>query len=357
MPQESQSPKANLLIFTVVGLMAILLVFVIVGNRDSDDNELADNDTSTTQEATDEDTTSQTGDEDDTEDNDADEDNQSALPEEPQPVPQPVPDPVQAGVLPVNWSQLSPTEKTALNPFECPADENGIIYLSAETGECLAGSSAEMEDEDDMTPTTLVRLGEAFQYDDNSEVTVTGLSCINLYLIDHLGPMPQSLASILEDKADEYIRFKSDLKTLLMEYSDQGLNLGDFEYFEYFSSLEKYLIEKGLMAPGDDLLEQLINYLNCEVSVTLKNIGADRSFSSGCGLYFVEPISLMSQEVLYGAESRDIVRFHQFCTTALVPFPSGDSAKTIISFIVSSEDDITSILVRGPDVIFEVVLD
>ena len=355
MSQEPQSPKINLFIFAIAGLMAVLLVFVIVGNRDADDGEPADNDTSTTQEATDEDTASQTGDEDDAENNDADEDNQSTLPDE---EPQPGPPPVHAGVLPVNWSQLSPTEKTASNPFECPTDENGIIYLSAETGECLAGPSTEMEDEDDMTPTTLVRLGEAFQYDDDSEVTVTGLSCINLDLIDHLGPRPQSLASILEDKADEYIRFKSDLDALLMEYSDdQGLSFDDFEYFEYFSSLEKYLIEKGLMMPGDDLLEQLINYLNCEVFVTLKNIGADRSFSSGCGLYFVEPISLMSQEVLYGAESRNVVRFHSICTTALVPFPSGDSAKTIISFIVSSEDDITSILVRGPDVIFEVVLD
>lgn len=353
MSQEPQSPKINLFIFAIAGLMAILLVFVIIGNRDSDDSEPADNDTSTTQEATDEDTTSQTGDEDDAEDNDADEDNQPALPE----APQPGPPPVHAGVLPVNWSQLSPTEKTASNPFECPVNENGIIYLSAETGECLTGPSTEMEDEDDMIPTTLVRLGEAFQYDDDSEVTVTGLSCINLYSIDHLGPASQSLASILEDKADEYIRFKSDPDALFMEYSDQSLSFDDFEYFEYFSSLEKYLIEKGLMVPGDDLLEQLINYLNCEVFVTLKNIGAERSFSSGCGLSFVGPISLMSQEVLYGAESRNVVRFRSICTTALVPFPSGDSARTIVSFIVSSEDDITSILVRGPDVIFEVVLD
>ena len=353
MPQEPQSPKINLFIFAVAGLMAILLVFVIVGNRDSDDSEPADNDISTTQEATDEGTTSQTGDEDDTEDNEADNDNQPVLPEEPQPGPPPV----HAGVLPVNWSQLSPTEKTASNPFECPTDENGIIYLSAETGECLASPAPEMEDEDDMTPTTLVRLGEAFQYDGDSEVTVTGLSCINLDLIDHLGPMPQSLASILEDKADQYIRFKNDLDALLMEYSDQGLSFDDFEYFEYFSSLEKYLIEQGLMSPSDDLREQLINYLNCEVFITLKNIGEERYFSSGCGLYFAEPISLMSQEVLYGAESRDVVRFRSICTTALVSFPSGDSAKTIISFIVSSEDDITSILVRGPDVIFAVVLD
>ena len=39
--------------------------------------------------------------------------------------------------FPANWTELSNEEKLALNPLNCPAHANGIIYISDITGECL----------------------------------------------------------------------------------------------------------------------------------------------------------------------------------------------------------------------------
>ncbi len=39
------------------------------------------------------------------------------------------------------WENLSPQAKTSLNPFNCPADENNVVHLSAETGECLVSDT------------------------------------------------------------------------------------------------------------------------------------------------------------------------------------------------------------------------
>ena len=41
------------------------------------------------------------------------------------------------GYLPANWHQLTLAEKTALNPLDCPPDEEGFVHLRADNGECL----------------------------------------------------------------------------------------------------------------------------------------------------------------------------------------------------------------------------
>lgn len=42
--------------------------------------------------------------------------------------------------LPDNWNQLTLAEKTALNPYDCPEDENSDINIDEETGQCLESS-------------------------------------------------------------------------------------------------------------------------------------------------------------------------------------------------------------------------
>ena len=44
--------------------------------------------------------------------------------------------------FPANWTELSNEEKLALNPLNCPAHANGIIYISDITGECLEVNSS-----------------------------------------------------------------------------------------------------------------------------------------------------------------------------------------------------------------------
>ena len=54
---------------------------------------------------------------------------------DPQPAPQPIPTPnPQPGVLPADWDNLTPQEKTDLNPFNC---DHEIQWVSAEDGTCI----------------------------------------------------------------------------------------------------------------------------------------------------------------------------------------------------------------------------
>ena len=362
MAQDSQSSKTNLIIFAVAGLVSLILVFTLIINRDSEEAEPANDDTQTTQETPDE--TSTTGvDQDDVTEPDK-KDDDVAEPgnpaPEPEPEPEPTPSPFETGVLPADWDQLTPAEKTELNPFNCPAHENEIIYLSAETGECLDAPIEEKVIDEVVLPADLidVEFGKAFVYDSDSEVAVTGLDCVNLevFNIDENG-LNLTLGQILANKAADYLKFKENASALFEEYSEQNMDLSYLAYYEYLQSLENYLMDRGLMLPGDDLAQELFNHLNCKVSVELKNIGEDYYFPNGCGLNFAQPISLIGQRALYGAESRERVIINESCTQAPVDFPNGDTAHDIVSFIVSSEDDITGFLIQSPTAAFRVNLD
>ena len=362
MAQDSQSSKTNLIIFAVASLVSLILVFTLIINRDSEEAEPANDDTQTTQETPDE--TSTTGaDQDDVTEPDKKDDDaaESGNPTpEPEPVPAPTPSPFETGLLPADWDQLTPAEKTELNPFNCPTHENEIIYLSAETGECLDAPIKEEVIYEVVLPPNLidVEFGKAFVYDSDSEVAVTGLDCSNLELfnIDENG-LNLTLGQVLAEKAADYLKFKTDVIALFEEYSEQGMDSSYFTYYEYLQSLENYLTDRGLMLPGDDLAQKLINHLNCKVSIQLKNIGEDSYFPDGCGLRFARPVSLIGQRALYGAESRERVGMNELCTKNIVDFPNGDTAHDIVSFIVSSEDDIVGFLIQSPTAAFRVNLD
>ncbi len=259
------------------------------------------------------------------------------------------------------WQNLTPQQKTAFNPFDCPSDEEDIVRLSAETGECLG--DVEDDKDEEVEPTAVVpddasfvRLGEAFTYSVDSEVTITGLSCVNLEFFTLPISSDLTLSRILSEKADEYARYKADSHALLNEYFEKNLNFEYLEYYAYLKSFEEYLVDEG-SSVDDDLVEQLINYLNCEVYVTLKNIGEDSKFSNGCGLRFDDPISLVGRQMVYGESYRNRLYDGIVCTDAEVDFPTGATDSDVVSFIVSSKDQITEILVQNPDNAFRVVLD
>ena len=95
--------------------------------------------------------------ENETDENGASDGEQTTPQPDPQPTPQPTPDPdplpdpqpdpqPQAGVFPPNWDELSPTEKTTLNPFDCNHETQ---WVSAEDGGCINKTT---DDDDPIDP-------------------------------------------------------------------------------------------------------------------------------------------------------------------------------------------------------------
>ena len=359
----AQNPKAsqnNLALFAVISLSILLLVVLIINiGRGSPESESVDEETQTNQEDSQDGESADGGDESDsivvdTQDNQDD---------------SPVIDPAEDQEevlegLPINWHSLSSAEKTALNPFDCPVDDEGIIRLSAETGECLEVQEDEGGDEDEGESVDIpddalvVSLGEAFRYDDSSEISVTGLSCTNLeFVVIDPYNLNLTLGQVLSQRADDYEAYKADSYTLTGDYFDRNEDLSYLNYFEYLQGFERWRDANVSSLASDDLAEQLFNYLDCEIYLTLKNIGEDSSFSDGCGWDFDDPISLIGEQQVYGQENRDQLLIGIACTQAEVDFPTGATDGDTLSFIVSSEDAILEIVLWGAEDTFRVVLD
>lgn len=369
--KKEDSKPIIIAIFAVIAVLVIVLIFILVGRSDEADAPV-----------------DQTGDQSTTEVNSGQASGQESSDEEPasELTPEPAPIPPTESESPTVglpeawdrldrqarldfwdelddqgrdelWGNLSSRAKTSLNPFDCPANEYNIVHLSAETGECLV-SDTETETELPVTipdNALIVSLGEAFIYSEDSEVTVTGLSCVNLEFFTLPIDSDLTLGRVLSEKPDEYAKYKADSYALLNEYFEQNLNFAYLEYYAYLSSFEDYLADEGRAVDGG-LAEQLIEYLACDISVTLKNIGEDSTFSDGCGLRFDKPVSLVGQRRIYGESHRNRLYEGIACTQALVDFPTGATDRDTVSFIVRSADQITEILVQGPDNAFRVVL-
>ena len=355
MARNPKAPKNNPALFAVIGLSIVLLVVLIINNgRGSSEPESIDEEAQTSQEASENDETSAGEDEFDDGDTPEDQDDVAVTdpPEDQAELPE---------GLPNNWRELSNAEKTALNPFDCSVDEDGVIHLSAETGECL---EAEEEGGDDgqqievPDDALVVSLGEAFRYDDNSEISVTGLSCTNLefFILDPHN-LNLTLGQVLRERLDDYEAYRADSTALTQDYFDRDESLSYLNYFEYLQSFERWRDANVPSSVSDDLAEQLFDYLDCEISMMLKNIGEDSSFSSGCGWDFNGSLSLIGERQTYGQEHRDQLSIAIACTQAIVDFPTGATDDDTLSFIVSSEDTILEIVIQGAEDTFRVVLD
>ena len=93
--------------------------------------------------------------------------------------------------------------------------------------------------------------------------------------------------------------------------------------------------------------------LVCQVTVVLENTGPDTYFPDGCGLHIDPSVSLVGRERTYGAESQLVE--HSFCTGAIVPFPTGDTASDEVLFLVQNGDEIQEIRIRGSHKIFRIL--
>lgn len=260
--------------------------------------------------------------------------------------------------LPANWHQLTDREKTALNPFDCPADENGVIHLSSETGECLQAKSDEEPPEEETSEPAMedkpsFNFGETFLYDENSEIRVNGLSCQSLDSIKlHAGQANLTLDQFLEKHGEKYEEYKLSPSAL---YFDRGdIPIWHFTYFEYLHNLEKYLWSEGALQ-GGDFRAQLANYSDCKLEMTLKNVGPDSYFPDGCRDWSSgKSFSLVGEQQTYGRKSRDRLRPGYACTMAIVPFPNGAKEVNVVSFVVNADDEIVEIRVQSPKETFRI---
>lgn len=250
--------------------------------------------------------------------------------------------------LPQDWHQLTLREKILLNPFNCPSDENGIIYMSSETGRCL-----EVQTNDNQNgPRETFSLGEAFLYDKNSEVTVDILDCkvlgsINFYPYG----INLTLSQFLAKHGSAYERYRRDPSGLRQEYFNGAGQSSHLTYFEYLKNFERHLAQEYDL-PAQALAVQLDNYLNCEVTVTMKNIGPETYFPDACELDFSQPLSLVGRKRTYRHYPGRAVA----CAAVVVPFPTGATSSDTVSFIVEAKDEIMEVRVRGPDETFRILI-
>ena len=82
-----------------------------------------------------------------------------------------------------NWHQLTPAQKTELNPHDCPPDDGGFVHIRADNGHCqppktMPTTEPEQQMDELEAPSGYQgALGQPFAYSQDLEVTVNGLIC------------------------------------------------------------------------------------------------------------------------------------------------------------------------------------
>ena len=382
MEQDYKSPKNNLIIFITTGLAVLALIVLIISiSRDSSEPEDVDDQKQTSQETP-------VDDEDENEDS---EENQAEDEEEKDDEDEPVEPVTLTDGLPSNWHELNSAEKITLNPFDCPVDENNIVHLSSETGQCLEididddendgdGIRVMDDDEDDSDgirvdvpdDALIVGFGDAFAYADDSELTVTGMSCTNIeYLTLETSYKPERLLTIgqiLDDHGADYAIYKAD-RTAWAQYhlelapADPLYHSDSLPYlehnYEYLQNFENWLSENSTSSSAN-LRDQLFKYLDCRFSVTLLNTGETRQFAHDCPVWeFEGNIDLIGENRDYSQNDR--VRLEPEpadCTPAFLDFLIGEILESgFTPFIVNSDDRVLEVIVRGTENTFRVVIE
>ncbi|MYB40045.1 hypothetical protein F4X86_01970 [Candidatus Saccharibacteria bacterium] len=392
MDDNPRSSKNHLIIFATTALaMVALIVLIIVISRNGEEQPEPETQDQTNQEAGEnEEVDQEPGEEEEGGGDEAPErreeeaaddgssEEESAESEEEEPPVQPT------GQLPDNWRELSSAEKTALNPFDCPEDENGIVHLSAETGECLDVATADEDDDQDDSqdssridvPEDAVRVdfGEAFPYSNDLELAVTGLSCHNLTIvsIDTSYPTDQTLTlgQVLEDYADDWELYKTDPEgwakfhfEINYDAADNPVYYTGFlpyleENYKYLLNFENWLQTNGISS--EDLSEQLFNYLDCRILVSLTNTGPTMQLPSSCPAWeFRTTMELIGEKRDYGQSDRVLLQPPLAdCSDDPIDFLTGEVVESgFTPFIVNSDDEIREIIVRDGAETFRIVRD
>ena len=398
MDNNPQSSKNHLIIFatTALAMIALIILIVVISRNDSEPTE-PETQNQTNQEAgkdmeeeadevedqeADEETgmdeeSGQTGEEDpETGTAEEEEDDDGEETETPM-----------AGELPDDWDELSSVEKTILNPFDCPEDESGIIHLSAETGECLDPSTDEDGDQDNDNdqddsrteiPENAMRVdfGEAFPYDGDLELAITGLSCQNLTIVSidtsYQTDQTLTLSQVLEDFADDWELYKADPEgwakfhfEIDYDPADNQVYYTDFlpyleENYKYLLNFENWLQANDPDADDLNLNEHLFNYLDCRILVSLTNNGPNRQLAHNCPAWeFKTTMELIGDKRDYGQERRVLLQPPAFdCSSEPIDFLTGEIVESgFTPFIVNSDDEIREIIVRDGADTFHIVRD
>ena len=221
--------------------------------------------------------------------------------------------------LPTNWHQLTDAEKTALNPLNCPPDENGFVHVRADNGKCLRPEEAGMEDEvQPEAPPKPGRdqavLGQSFAYSQDLDVIVNSLVC------------RQANEGIKNPALEDWINPEAIYKKYVNRNGEtQPEDNGRIERFE--TDAERYM----------DPLQK------CRLILTGINSGSDRYLPDGCGLSFERSVTLVGRQKKYQAQNLE-----RICTKNIIDFPNGASNEDTLFFAVDAEDEITEIIVRNP---------
>lgn len=228
--------------------------------------------------------------------------------------------------LPADWDQLSPAEKTELNPYDCPADENNAVLIDYQTGECLeAREQGEPEPDPEPTEAGLHQALTGTFFDSwQLEVTAASFACTrlsDLALDQASGKGPAEIQAGFD-------RRKVGLYNLPAEERWELLEL--FGALEYMRGLGAWLDRPE--ATAAELWQTLAEYKQCRLELKIKNIGPDKVFADGC---------LFSNDFdRYVELTDDQGQAHQpeylgqgwGCTQALVPFPANDNVDAAVIF-------------------------
>ena len=224
------------------------------------------------------------------------------------------------GQLPANWHQLTATEKTALNPLDCLSDENGVVHLRADNGECVEPEEANMENEDqpETAPRPAVKkaaLGRSFAYSQDLDVIVNSWVC-----------------KPANEKLDDPI--------------SEGLWMDAIIDYEIYSNQDGLSQSKDATRDdtfGTDSERYLALSQKCRVILTGINTGSNRYLPDGCGLSFERSVTLIGQQKEYEA-----LPIERLCTKNIIDFPHGARNQDTLFFDVDGGDEITEIIVRNP---------
>ena len=241
-------------------------------------------------------------------------------------------DPDPSDELPAHWDQLAFTEKTELNPLNCNLETE---VVDADDGSC------QPRPVEPAVEVSEVELNQAFVLRARRlelEVVATGFDC-----------------QPVVDLAREGAANPSAILAAFNRYEDQSVSLSPGERldiladfanaFEYLRNFDDHVYRDG---PGDEaptaaeIWQVMGQHKQCHLALTAKNVGADSSFSDGCG---------PNLDSHFAALSSGPDQTHQplylgpgwACTQAIVPFPTGDTTRTTIIFTVPTATQITAV--------------
>ena len=226
--------------------------------------------------------------------------------------------------LPEDWDQLTGLEKVALNPFNCPADNENIIRLSAETGQCLEIVDDENVEVEDEGEDNARMIGQPFvlQFEDGLVLEVT--TDTRCTPVEEIYQRTDSFGQDRVSSAFFSYLLKSNLLTPPGLADQEELNLSDD------LTREDFLAHANLYPT---------NF--CSLSRQYKNVGEDYISSSSCdfsSLHSLSSITLIDNngnqhESYYVFPSADVN-----CAPGPWVFPAGHTARSYPDYWFLSDD-------------------